>query len=61
IEETAATYEDPKEVVRWYYSDPSRLKEVEAVVLEENVVKHICGLAKVTDKSVSFEELSKMS
>jgi trigger factor len=47
--------------VRWYYSDPSRLKEVEAVVLEENVVKHICGLAKVTDKSVSFEELSKMS
>jgi trigger factor len=61
IEETAATYEDPKEVVRWYYSDPSRLKEVEAVVLEENVVKHICDLAKVTDKSVSFEELSKMS
>jgi len=61
IEETAATYEDPKEVMRWYYSDPSRLKEVEAVVLEENVVKHICSLAKVTDKSVTFEELSKMS
>jgi trigger factor len=61
IEDTAATYEDPKEVVRWYYSDPSRLKEVEAVVLEENVVKHICGLSKVTDKAVTFEELSKMS
>lgn len=61
IEETAATYEDPKEVMRWYYSDPSRLKEVEAVVLEENVVKHICSLAKVTDKAVTFEELSKMS
>ena len=61
IEETAATYEDPKEVMRWYYSDPSRLKEVEAVVLEENVVKHICSLAKVTDKAVTFEDLSKMS
>jgi trigger factor len=61
IEETAATYEDPKEVMRWYYSDPSRLKEVEAVVLEENVVNYICSVAKVTDKSVTFEELSKMS
>ncbi len=61
IEETAATYEDPKEVMRWYYSDQNRLKEVEAVVLEENVVKHICSLAKVTDKAVTFEELSKMS
>jgi len=29
--------------------------------LEENVVKHICSLAKVTDKSVTFEDLSKMS
>lgn len=47
--------------MRWYYSDPSRLKEVEAVVLEENVVKHICSLAKVTDKTVTFEDLSKMS
>jgi trigger factor len=61
IEELAATYEDPKEVVIWYYSDPKRIKDVEALVLEENVVRYISGLGKLSDKAVSFEELSKMS
>ena len=60
IEETAATYEDPKEVVRWYYSDPKRLADVEALVLENNVVAYVTGLAKVSEKAVSFEELSKI-
>jgi trigger factor len=61
IEELAATYEDPKEVVIWYYSDSKRIKDVEALVLEENVVRYISGLGKLSDKAVSFEELSKMS
>ena len=61
IDEQAATYEDPKEVVRWFYSNPSRLKDIENLVLEENVIKHFTSLAKVTDKTVSFEELSKLN
>jgi trigger factor len=60
IEEQSASYEDPKEVMRWYYSDPKRLADVEALVLENNVVAYVTGLAKVTEKAVSFEELSKM-
>ncbi|WP_339937565.1 trigger factor [Undibacterium luofuense] len=60
IEEQAASYEDPKEVTRWYYSDPKRLADVEALVLENNVVLYVSGLAKVTDKAVTFEELSQM-
>jgi trigger factor len=61
IEEQAATYEDPKEVVRWFYSDPRRLKDVESVVLEANVIQYVSGLGTITDKAVSFEELSKLN
>jgi trigger factor len=61
IDEQAATYEDPKEVVRWFYSNPSRLKDIENLVLEDNVIKYFTSLAKVSDKSVSFEELSKLN
>ena len=61
IEEQAATYEDPKEVVRWFYSNPSRLKDIENLVLEDNVIQYFTSLAKVTDKAVSFEELSKLN
>ena len=61
IDEQAATYEDPKEVVRWFYSNPSRLKDIENMVLEDNVIKHFTSLAKVSDKTISFEELSKLN
>ncbi|MES2587308.1 MAG: trigger factor [Pseudomonadota bacterium] len=61
IDEQAATYEDPKEVVRWFYSNPSRLKDIENLVLEDNVIKHFTSKAKVIDKAVTFEELSKLN
>jgi len=61
IDEQAATYEDPKEVVRWFYSNPSRLKDIENLVLEDNVIKYFTALAKVNEKAVSFEELSKLN
>ena len=61
IDEQAATYEDPKEVVRWFYSNPSRLKDIENMVLEDNVIKYFTSQAKVIDKSITFEELSKLS
>ncbi|MNS64014.1 Trigger factor [compost metagenome] len=58
IEDFAKSYEDPKEVMRWYYGDQQRLAEMEAYVLENNVVNFVCDKAKVTDKKVSFEELT---
>jgi len=58
IEDQAASYEDPKEVTRWYYSDPSRLGDVESLVTENNVVAYVLSKAKVIDKKVTFEELS---
>jgi trigger factor len=57
IEDFAQSYEDPKEVLKYYYSDRNRLGEIEALVLEENVVNYVLGKAKVTTKSVAFDEL----
>jgi trigger factor len=57
VDEFAQSYEDPTEVVRWYYSDKQRLGEVEALALEDNVVQFVLSKAKVTDKDVPFDEL----
>jgi trigger factor len=57
VEELAASYEKPAEVVRWYYSDNRRLAEVEAVVIENNVTDFVLSKAQVKDKQVSFDEL----
>ena len=57
IDELAASYEKPEEVVRWYFGDRQRLAEVEAVVIENNVTEFVLSKAKVVDKAVSFDEL----
>jgi trigger factor len=57
IEDFSQSYEQPAQVMAWYLSDKRRLADVEAVVLEDNVVNWVLTKAKVTDKKVSFEEL----
>ncbi|MBK6862508.1 MAG: trigger factor [Ideonella sp.] len=57
IEEMAQSYEKPSEVVRWYLGDRQRMAEVEAVVVENNVTNFVLGKARVSDKSLPFDEL----
>lgn len=57
IEELAASYERPADVVRWYYGDNRRLAEVEAIVIENNVTDFILSKAKTVEKKVEFDEL----
>lgn len=57
IEEFAQTYENPAEVVRWYFSDKNRLAEVEALVVEQNVVNWVLAKGQVADKPMTFDEL----
>jgi trigger factor len=57
IEELAASYEKPADVVRWYYSENQRMAEVEAIVIENNVTDFVLSKATIADKSVSFDEL----
>ena len=57
IDELAASYEKPADVVRWYYGDAKRMAEVEGIVVESNVTEFILGKAKITEKAISFDEL----
>lgn len=57
IETVAQGYEDPAEVVKWYYADQNRLAEVEALALEDEVVAWILSKAKVSEKEMPFDDL----
>jgi len=57
IDDYAQSYEDPQEVVQWYYQDAQRLQEVEALALEDNVVAWVVGQVKVDDMPTKFDEL----
>ncbi len=56
IEEIASTYEDPEEVVNYYYSSQEQLNAIENRVLEDQVVEKLQEQLKVEDKSCSYQE-----
>ena len=60
IEEHAESFEDPKQMVKWYYSDESRLREVEGAVLEDNVVDWAVKQMAVTAVAKSFDEIMEI-
>ncbi len=57
IDQHAQGYEKPEEIINWYKADPSRMRDVENLVLEDNVVGWLMSNAKVVDKAVEFNEL----
>jgi len=59
IQEMASAYQEPEQVVSWYYKNDQQLNEVRSVVLEEQVVDTVLQKANVTDKQVSYEEAVK--
>ena len=59
IDEIASTYEQPQEVVDYYYSKPELLSSVEAVVLEDQVTELVLSKAKVKEETLPYEEAVK--
>ncbi|WP_346829711.1 trigger factor [Pseudomonas abietaniphila] len=59
IQEMASAYQEPEQVVAWYYKNEQQMNEVRSVVLEEQVVDTVLQKASVTDKAVSYEEAVK--
>jgi trigger factor len=59
IEDIAATYESPDEVISWYYSNKDQLDAVESAVLEDQVFEVIFEQAALTERTVSYEELTR--
>jgi trigger factor len=57
IEQMASAYERPADVIRWYGSDRNRMAEVEALVVERNVMQHVLSQAKVVDEVVPFDDV----
>ena len=59
IEEMAATYQDPEEVINFYYSNEQQLSQIQNMVLEGQIVDFVLESAKVTDKIVSYDDAVK--
>jgi trigger factor len=59
IEDMASSYEDPKEVIEYFNNDKQQRAQIDAVILEDQVVDYILAAAKVTESAVSYEELLK--
>ena len=59
IEELAATYESPEEVINRYYGNQEQLSAIESSVVEDQVFDFILDAAQVEDKMVSYQEVIK--
>jgi trigger factor len=59
VEDMASQYDQPEEFKRWFFSEPARLREVEGLVLEDQIVAHLLEKADVTEESMSFQELTE--
>lgn len=57
VESIASTYQQPKEVLDWYYADPQRLADIETLVLENQVVDWLVSKAQVEVQKRAFQEV----
>lgn len=56
IEEIASTYQDPEEVINWYYEDNNQLMGIESRVLEDAVVDKLLEQASVTEEVTGYQD-----
>jgi len=59
VESMATGYDDQQAFVQWYYSDRRRLEQLEALVVEEQVIEELVKTATISKKSVSLDELTQ--
>ena len=57
IEELASSYENPEQVVNWYYSQDTLLQRVESDVLREQVVDYVLSVADVAAVPSSHDDV----
>ncbi|MDD2801173.1 MAG: trigger factor, partial [Methylococcales bacterium] len=57
IEDMAKSYERPADVVNWYYSDESRLADVQQLVLEDQTVEWLVSKVKVSEQELAFSDV----
>jgi trigger factor len=57
LEEMAASFEDKDEIINWYMSNPQQLQQIEGMVIEEEVVEKLLEKSKVSEETLSYEEV----
>ena len=58
LKEISMSYgESAPQMIEWYNSDPSRLENIESIVVEQLVVEYITSEAKVNIKEKTFQEI----
>jgi len=59
VEEQAETYQEPQQVIDYYYSNDEMLNQIKSLVLEDQVVEQLLSSAKVNEVTVSYEDAIK--
>jgi trigger factor len=57
LADLAATYPDPEQVIKAYRQNPDALRQVENLVIEDQVVDLLLEKAKVTDQPATFKDV----
>jgi len=57
VEEIASTYQEPQEVIDYYYSNQEQLQGIESAVLEDQVVEILLEKAKVVETASDYESV----
>ena len=58
VEESAQSYEQPDEVIKWHYQDRTRLADFESQALEQNVIDWVLARSQVVELRTTFAELT---
>lgn len=57
VEQLASSYQDPQQVIDYYYGNPEMLKNIEGMVLEEAVTAVVLEAATVVDEPTTFKDV----
>jgi trigger factor len=57
LQELAAPYGEPEQVIEWYRSNPEQMGNIEMAVLEDQVVDHILGAAAIEEVASSYSDV----
>jgi trigger factor len=59
VEEQAQTYQEPQQVIDWYYSNKEMLNQIQSLAMEDQVVEQLLASATVVEVEVSYEDAIK--
>ena len=60
IEDIASSYQDPEQLVNWYYSNDEQMSRLRNMVLEEQLIESIVESANVKDVELVYDEAIKV-